>query len=530
MKERIGLKRWHIISAGALLLSVIVLIISILAIICLPSVIESGIRKASVLTEDSQLLELWKDPLYSIKTSMWTFSVRNPDDVMNDSTPIVKRMGPYVFDQKLKRKIHSIENGTLKYESFRYYFFNEADSCEECFLYNRIWIPNLIFQKFVEAASRPAMRAATAALIVQTPFLEVDVSELLFEGYADPFLDQVCAIPFVNFVCESVLNLPERIGLFFQKNGTSSGVFEVQNGEMDGGESMGKIISWNGADRMPDHWWSSKEATAILGSTDGTLFKPFISKEENLTVFVPELCKSLTLVYQKELDYAGVPAYRYVVTRDDFDFTLGRNKGFCHANGKKIFEEEDPSCLPSGLLDISRCQRGEPPIVISWPNFLFSADFVQKSIRGMREPDVDRDQIEVDIEPRLGAIMQARRRFQINVSMWKGINLTMPGLDLSHFRNSVVPLLEIDEHSRIDAASLEMIKHKLIYMEKAALFSAYGALIFSIIATAIVVFYAVQRKRRSTNASFIWRPKNTVSPKANGVNAPNGVQVHQSEC
>lgn len=136
------------------------------------------------------------------------------------------------------------------------------------------------------------------------------------------------------------------------------------------------------------------------------------------------------MVYQKELDYAGVPAYRYVVTRDDFDFTLGRNKGFCHANGKKIFEEEDPSCLPNGLLDISRCQRGsflkvygkivdefdlgEPPIVISWPNFLFSADFVQKSIRGMREPDVDRDQIEVDIEPRLGAIMQARRRFQIN--------------------------------------------------------------------------------------------------------------------
>lgn len=35
------------------------------------------------------------------------------------------------------------------------------------------------------------MRAATAALLVQTPFLEVDVAELLFEGYADPFLDQV---------------------------------------------------------------------------------------------------------------------------------------------------------------------------------------------------------------------------------------------------------------------------------------------------------------------------------------------------
>lgn len=59
------------------------------------------------------------------------------------------------------------------------------------------------------------MKAATAALLVQTPFLEVEVNELLFEGYADPFLDQVCAIPFVNFICESILDLPERIGLLY---------------------------------------------------------------------------------------------------------------------------------------------------------------------------------------------------------------------------------------------------------------------------------------------------------------------------
>lgn len=65
-------------------------------------------------------------------------------------------------------------------------------------------------------ASKPVMRAATAALLVQKPFLEVDVSELLFDGYTDPFLDQVCAIPIVNFICESVLNLPERIGFFYQ--------------------------------------------------------------------------------------------------------------------------------------------------------------------------------------------------------------------------------------------------------------------------------------------------------------------------
>ena len=72
-----------------------------------------------------------------------------------------------------------------------------------------------IFQKFIEAASKPAMKAATAALLVQTPFLEVEVSELLFDGYVDPFLDQVCSLPFVDFVCESILDLPERIGFFW---------------------------------------------------------------------------------------------------------------------------------------------------------------------------------------------------------------------------------------------------------------------------------------------------------------------------
>lgn len=35
------------------------------------------------------------------------------------------------------------------------------------------------------------MRAAATTLLSQTAFLEVEVGELLFEGYKDPFLDKV---------------------------------------------------------------------------------------------------------------------------------------------------------------------------------------------------------------------------------------------------------------------------------------------------------------------------------------------------
>ena len=196
------------------------------------------------------------------------------------------------------------------------------------------------------------MKAAIAALVVQTPFLEVEVAELLFDGYADPFLDQVCSLPVVNFVCEQILDLPERIGLFYKKNGSSSGIYEVEDGHKDDGESLGKIISWNNASRLPEYWWESPQAIRING-TDGTLLPPYVSKDERITVFVAELCRSIDLVFQKEVEYAGVPLYRFVVPEDVWDWTLPKNKGFCHSDsGKKFFEQQEPKCLPPGLLDV----------------------------------------------------------------------------------------------------------------------------------------------------------------------------------
>lgn len=59
------------------------------------------------------------------------------------------------------------------------------------------------------------MKPFESALFVQRPFLDVEVAELLFQGYADPFFDKFCAIPFLNFLCETMLHLPDRIGFFY---------------------------------------------------------------------------------------------------------------------------------------------------------------------------------------------------------------------------------------------------------------------------------------------------------------------------
>lgn len=89
-------------------------------------------------------------------------------------------------------------------------------------------------------------------------------------------------------------------------------------------------------------------------------------------------------------------------------------------------------------LQPSLSTAGEPPVVISMPNFLFADEEVRRSVRGLEEPDVDRDIITVDIEPvriflsmegfmqRLGVVLSAGRRSQVNIEMWKGKDIKFP--------------------------------------------------------------------------------------------------------
>ena len=118
--------------------------------------------------------------------------------------------------------------------------------------------------------------------------------------------------------------------------------------------------------------------------------------------------RSIDLVFQKEVEYdgiiifwlllyysttftTGIPLYRFVVPKDAWDWTLPWNRGFCHSeSGKKFFDQQSTNCLPSGLLDVSRCQKGnfnslhewlhlgEPPIIVSMPNFLYSPEVHSK--------------------------------------------------------------------------------------------------------------------------------------------------------
>lgn len=339
------------------------------------------------------------------------------------------------------------------------------------------------------------MKAAATTLLSQTAFLEVEVEELLFEGYKDPFLDKVCEIPFMNFVCEAILDVPERIGLFYEANNTGSKMYEIDDGTRNPAD-LGKILKFDEEPTLDETWWSTDESLKIRG-TDGSLFKPFLSKNEKLYVYVAELCRSIWLEFKEEVEFRGLKAYRYVVPPEVFDVTQEGNQGFCNPSDKMFFSSQNQTsgCLPKGLQEISKCQKSQPPITISLPNFLYAPDEVRKSVKGLNETDDVRDSIIVDIEPvsaversrkykhffqRVGAVLYARRVSQVNVEMWKGKNVTFP-VNLKKMKSSLIPVLILHETSEIDDDSLEAIRSQLYQTEWVAYTSCEAMMVIGVV-------------------------------------------------
>ncbi|ETN71150.1 CD36 family protein [Necator americanus] len=451
--------RWRLYAIGLLLLgAVLALFGMVMHLLFIPMIVNDNIRENTRLVEGSRMMESWMHPEYKILFKIFVHSIKNPDEIMEGAIPELSESGPYTFNRFITNKVISHNDGVVKFKRYSTYVFNETESCQTCILGNRIWIPNMIYQKFVEAASTTGMRAAATTLLSQTAFLEVEVGEFLFEGYKDPFLDKVCEIPFMNFVCDSILDLPERIGIFFESNNTADGVYEINDG-VENPEDLGKIVSWNGKK------WSSANARLIRG-TEGMLFPPFLKKSDRIYVFISQLCRSVWLEFEKEVECEGVPAYRFVLPPEVFDPTIPENDGYCNPTDKKFFasQNETDDCFPAGLLEVSKCLRSQPPIMISLPNFNYASDEVRQSVKGLNSTDPERDSIFVDIEPRLGAVLRAQRRSQVNIEMWKGLDLVFP-VNLNKTRSSLIPVLTIHEDAEIDPGTLDLIKNQLIRTE-----------------------------------------------------------------
>uniref|UniRef100_A0A0R3RSM8 Scavenger receptor class B member 1 n=1 Tax=Elaeophora elaphi TaxID=1147741 RepID=A0A0R3RSM8_9BILA len=476
-RKKCKLKKFHcrLIQITLIVVGVTLMLSGVLMIFLTPKLISTTIYQRKNIAQSNELYDFWKNPDYKFTSKIFVYSVKNPQQVLNGNKPEVIQIGPYVYKVSLGKNVISFGNGSVKYQNVRNFTFDMNASCTECSLTREIWIPNIIFQKFVEIASNPLTAMAQLALTSQQPFLKASVNDILFNGYEDPYLANVCAIPLVDMICKSVLKVPERIGFLMNRNGAQK-IIEISTGSSDGSIAAGEVLNWNGLELLPEDYWNSKQAREING-TDGEFYKPLIKKTD--------------IIY--EMEYKGISAYRFTVKEDLLDPAVPGNAGFCHNNGKGIFSE-DEKCLPKGLLDLSHCYNGTPPILFSFPNFLYADERVKELVIGLNESSVEHDGIIIEIEPQTGTVLRTYVRSQINIAMWKGRGIIY-GTDLSRMQNTIVPLLAEYQTVEIGDNSLALLRKMLLLIKKAFALLCFIPIFVGILFVSIAAFIELLLKK-----------------------------------
>ena len=137
-------------------------------------------------------------------------------------------------------------------------------------------------------------------ILRQDVFNSTTVKELIW-GYHHTL------IKLGNDVLPEEKKLPfDQFGFFVNKNGSLSEEWETKTG-MDDVKDVAKVVSYGGQRSLD--FWSSAQCNSIRG-TDGSLFHPGVEVNETLHIFNRDLCQSLPLVYQEEVEHHGMTTYR----------------------------------------------------------------------------------------------------------------------------------------------------------------------------------------------------------------------------
>ncbi|XP_063820663.1 scavenger receptor class B member 1 isoform X2 [Pseudophryne corroboree] len=384
--------------------------------------------------------EMWRDLPVPFFMSIYIFEVMNTKEVLLGEKPRVEQRGPYVYsERKQKTNLTFNENGTVSFVELRTLHFNPEMSAgtEEDF----IVVPNILVlgsAMMMKDLSVPVKWIISGAFtsFSQEPFMNRTVKDILW-GYDEPFLN------FINAILPGKLPFKGKFGLFADFNNTDSGRFTVNTGVEDISKVQ-MVDTWNGLKEV--NYWNSEEANMING-TAGQMWPPFRTPSQPLEFYSPEACRSLTLVYEKEESFRGIPTYRY--TSPDYLFANGTdyspNEGFC-------------PCVASGVMNVSSC-RFNAPLFLSFPHF-YKADpgFVQ-AVDGLH-PNEKLHSLFLDLHPLTGIPMNCSIKMQLSI-LTMGVNGIM---QTGKIKPVILPILWFAESGYLDGPVYSTYYNTLIVL------------------------------------------------------------------
>lgn len=169
---------------------------------------------------------------------------------------------------------------------------------------------------------------------------------------------------------------------------------------------LGQIRTWN-YDTETQYYDSP--CSDVRGSA-GEFYPPGQTKHQPLTFFNGELCRYLDLYFDEEKDINGLNVYKYASSPRSVDNGTEYSEYECFTSRRD--ESED---LPSGLMNVSACRFGAP-VFVSFPHFYAADPYYLNLVDGL-EPEKEKHEFQITMEPNLAIPVDVSARLQVNVKV-----------------------------------------------------------------------------------------------------------------
>uniref|UniRef100_A0A6G1S6V7 Scavenger receptor class B member 1 n=1 Tax=Aceria tosichella TaxID=561515 RepID=A0A6G1S6V7_9ACAR len=464
------------------------LAIGLLLNYALPILISQIIDKQLALTQDSQTLPMWKEPPVPIYQKFYFFNVTNAHEIEQfGHKPQLVEIGPFTYRAKFSKRDIEYSPGDnkdkdknlqsiLSYKNFKTWHFEPelsiADHSLELVTLNA---PLAITLSLIQSASNAVRLLVTFSLdgLSEGFFTKRSVRQLLFDGYPD------LLTTFGPLLNAEMLSQGGHFGYMNARNNSMDGYFEINTGE-DDIEKLNTLNKYNGRHKLP--FWHNTPAhcNSLEGATMGELFPPIktaTAEAASIKLFQPDFCRVWRLDHELDLDHkaTGLRLKRFRASRDIFRNSTDLPENSCffsgslrrggdslsssttgahrptphhsshHANrvgGARQTRQTQSQPQqhhhsgrhhtrvrqewPQGVFSLAPC-KFNAPIFMSMPHFLDADSYFRSRVDGL-EPEANRHEFYVDLEPRTGSPVVMAARVQLNVAISKP-----PGL--VRFRN-----------------------------------------------------------------------------------------------
>ena len=416
------------------------------------------INENLILKPGSPTYKPWADATMPVPNKYYLFNIVNPDEVERGDKPVLEERGPYTF-LSFQKKINITwqnENATVSYDEKTWYIYDRASSCASCDLHNdeitTINIPLMVVAEMIknypDFLHWKRLVSGILKRYNETLFMTRTVDDLIW-GYEDSLLleinklrnETVTALPALNNFFPNVTSK-----VFLLQNNTLQGRTVVYTGAKNI-QDVQKWKSWKGKDNFD--MYKTRYAN-MLNGTDGRQFSPGVKKNERIYLILIELCRSVYLTYNHELEDQDIDVYRFAIPQEVF------LNGSVDPDNAAFY---DYGFLPTGLLDSRKCRGSGPsaPVFISLPHFYLGDPSLLHGVVGLK-PNKEKHEFSFDVEPILGAIMTNAIRLQVNVFIEAETDITQTGSVPSVY----VPIMWFEVVMSLDSDTAALFRNDII--------------------------------------------------------------------